>query len=283
MEMKSFLEQVGFVHLRAVLDAAEIEALRSDVNDALRTARPDDRKSWWTTVGGREVCNRVNYLNEGSARIAGLGADPRFLDIAALGGPELERCAGPPRREQRRHQGAGSRKRPGRPSLAPRLRHGRPSREVPHAQRRNPTRCCDRIQRPTPDDPGLAPRDLPTAERSRGTEPPRGGRHHRAGRCHRALRTHPACDATSERPARFRKAGAVPLVRATSDLRDGRSGTGVQRRALHPQRRARAARRSLQLSEAQSGRCTLPSAASTQPGLCATSHGCPSRSMNTPE
>jgi ectoine hydroxylase-related dioxygenase (phytanoyl-CoA dioxygenase family) len=88
-EIRSFLEQVGFVHLQAVLDAAEIEALRSDVSDALHTARPDDRKSWWTTVGGREVCNRVNYLNEGSALIAGLGADPRFLDIAALGGPEL--------------------------------------------------------------------------------------------------------------------------------------------------------------------------------------------------
>lgn len=88
-EMRNFLELVGFVHIRAVLDAAEIEALRSDVSDALGKARPDDRKSWWTAVGGREVCNRVNYLNDGSARIAALGADPRILDIAALGGPEL--------------------------------------------------------------------------------------------------------------------------------------------------------------------------------------------------
>jgi ectoine hydroxylase-related dioxygenase (phytanoyl-CoA dioxygenase family) len=88
-DIRSFLEQVGFVRLRAVLDAAEIEALRSDVSDALRVARPDDRKSWWTTVDGREVCNRVNYLNEGSARIAELGADPRLVHIAALGGPEL--------------------------------------------------------------------------------------------------------------------------------------------------------------------------------------------------
>ncbi len=88
-EIRIFLEQAGFVHLREVLDVGEIEALRSDVNDAIRSARPDDRKSWWTTVGGREVCNRVNYLNERSARIAALGADPRFLDIAALGGTEL--------------------------------------------------------------------------------------------------------------------------------------------------------------------------------------------------
>jgi hypothetical protein len=88
-ETRGFLHQVGFVHLRAVLSAAEIEALKSDVGDAIRRARPDDRKSWWTTVDGREVCNRVNYLNEGSPRIAALGVDPRLRAIAALGGSDL--------------------------------------------------------------------------------------------------------------------------------------------------------------------------------------------------
>lgn len=87
--IRDFLHQVGFVHLRGVLDAAEIGALESDVDEAVLRARPDDRKSWWTTVDGREVCNRVNYLNEGSARIDALGADPRFLAIAGLGGPDL--------------------------------------------------------------------------------------------------------------------------------------------------------------------------------------------------
>ncbi len=88
-EVREFLHRVGFVHLRAVLDTAEIDALESDVSDALGQARPDDRKSWWTTVGGHEVCNRVNYLNDRSPRIAALGADPRFLHIAALGGADL--------------------------------------------------------------------------------------------------------------------------------------------------------------------------------------------------
>jgi ectoine hydroxylase-related dioxygenase (phytanoyl-CoA dioxygenase family) len=88
-EIREFMHRVGFVHLRAVLDAYEIEALESDVSDALGRARPDDRKSWWTTVNGREVCNRVNYLNHGSPRTAALGADPRFLFIAALGGADL--------------------------------------------------------------------------------------------------------------------------------------------------------------------------------------------------
>jgi ectoine hydroxylase-related dioxygenase (phytanoyl-CoA dioxygenase family) len=89
IEIRSFLEQTGFVHLRAVLDGTEVEDIRSDIDVALKSARPDDRKSWWTTVDGREVCNRVNYLNDGSARIAALGADPRFFAIAALGGSDL--------------------------------------------------------------------------------------------------------------------------------------------------------------------------------------------------
>jgi ectoine hydroxylase-related dioxygenase (phytanoyl-CoA dioxygenase family) len=89
-EVRDFLHRVGFVHLRGVLDTAEIAALSDDVAAAVERARPDDRKSWWTTVDGRDVCNRVNYLNEGSDRIAALGADPRFVDIAALGGNDLQ-------------------------------------------------------------------------------------------------------------------------------------------------------------------------------------------------
>jgi ectoine hydroxylase-related dioxygenase (phytanoyl-CoA dioxygenase family) len=88
-EIRDFLHRAGFAHLRGVLDAGEVGALTSDVELAVDRARPDDRKSWWTTVEGREVCNRVNYLNENSERVAALGADPRFLAIAALGGPEL--------------------------------------------------------------------------------------------------------------------------------------------------------------------------------------------------
>jgi ectoine hydroxylase-related dioxygenase (phytanoyl-CoA dioxygenase family) len=88
-EIRDFLHRTGFLHLRGLLDAGEVAALTSDVELAVERARPDDRKSWWTTVDGREVCNRVNYLNETSARVAALGADDRFLAVAALGGPEL--------------------------------------------------------------------------------------------------------------------------------------------------------------------------------------------------
>src|SRR6202021_3576285 len=84
-EIADYLHRAGYVHLRGVLDDREINVLRSDVAEGIGAARPDDRRSWWTTVDGREVCNRVNYLNDESTAIAALGADARFLDIAALG------------------------------------------------------------------------------------------------------------------------------------------------------------------------------------------------------
>ena len=71
------------------MDHDELEGLREDVTTAVNSARPDDRRSWWTSVDGGDVCNRVNYLNDRSPRIAALGSDPRFVRIAALGGPHL--------------------------------------------------------------------------------------------------------------------------------------------------------------------------------------------------
>jgi hypothetical protein len=88
-EIADFLERAGYVHLRAVMAPDEIEALRHDVAEGIAAARPDDLRSWWTTVDGEEVCNRVNYLNDRSELIAGLGDDRRFARIAALGGADL--------------------------------------------------------------------------------------------------------------------------------------------------------------------------------------------------
>ena len=88
-EMADFLHRAGFVHLRGVLEPAELDALRDEVATAITEARPDDRRSWWTTVGDREVCSRVNYINDRSPLVAGLGADERFERIAALAGSDL--------------------------------------------------------------------------------------------------------------------------------------------------------------------------------------------------
>ncbi len=89
-EIADFLSRAGFVHLRGVMDGDEIGQLRAVVAEAIADARPDDRRSWWTTVDGNEVCNRINYLNDRSPLVAGLGTDPRFLRIAALAGPDLQ-------------------------------------------------------------------------------------------------------------------------------------------------------------------------------------------------
>ncbi len=88
-EMVDFLERAGFLHLRGVVEADELEALRAEVSAAIGRARPDDRRSWWTMVDGVDTCNRVNYLNDQSPLIAGLGVDARFRRIGALGGPDL--------------------------------------------------------------------------------------------------------------------------------------------------------------------------------------------------
>ena len=88
-EIRDFIDAVGFVHLRGVFSADEVAAMRADVEAAVARARPDDRRSWWTTVDGVEVCNRVNYLNEQSDLIAGLGDDPRLRRVGDLAGADL--------------------------------------------------------------------------------------------------------------------------------------------------------------------------------------------------
>ena len=177
-EIREFLHRVGFAHLRAVLDAAEVEALKADIDDALGRARPDDRKSWWTTVDGREVCHRVNYLNDGSPRIAALGADPRFLDIAALGDADLRDAL------DRLDGNSVVIKVPGSEGgLADLPWHrdcgmGGPPGEVSPAQRGDPARRRHRRDRAAPDDPGIASGNLPVAERARGRAASGRGAHH---------------------------------------------------------------------------------------------------------
>lgn len=87
--MGDFLARAGFLHVSGVVSADELDRLRADVDAAVARARPDDRRSWWTTVAGVEVCSRVNYLNEQSSFIAGLGTDARFRRIADLAGRHL--------------------------------------------------------------------------------------------------------------------------------------------------------------------------------------------------
>ena len=92
-DLRDFLERAGYVHLKGVFAIDEIAELRSEIDDAIGRARPDDGKSWWTTVDGREVCNRVNYLNDECRSVAALDGDARLQRIGALGGAQLRICS----------------------------------------------------------------------------------------------------------------------------------------------------------------------------------------------
>lgn len=79
------LARYGFIHLRGVFSMDEIETMRADVEAAKAKATPDDGRSWWATLSdGTEVCCRVNYLSDHSAKVDSLTTDPRILRIGAL-------------------------------------------------------------------------------------------------------------------------------------------------------------------------------------------------------
>ena len=197
----------------------ELDALRADVDDAVGRARPDDRRSWWTTVDGVDICNRVNYINDQSALVAGLGADERFRRIGAFGGPDLRDAADrldgngvvikvPGARSGladlpwHRDCGMGA-TRSSAPCSTSAFSSTRPP-PVPVSSRCWPAR--------TGAPPGSRPR------RDRG--PPRGGPHHRAGGRHRALRPHPPRRPSAVRPQGTRDVG--PSTCPTSHLSPSR-------------------------------------------------------------
>jgi hypothetical protein len=92
-DMRDFLQRAGYIHLRGVFAPEEIDALSEQINAAIALARPDDGRSWWTTVEAKDVCNRVNYLNDDCSLVEALDDDPRLQRIGALGGPELRVCS----------------------------------------------------------------------------------------------------------------------------------------------------------------------------------------------
>ena len=113
-EIADFLHGAGFVHLRQVMDEDEVEALRADVDQAVAMARPDDRRSWWTTVDGNVTCATGSTTSttgrSGSPASAATNASPGLPHWA---GP-ISGTPGPAGREQRGHQGSRGHRRPGR-------------------------------------------------------------------------------------------------------------------------------------------------------------------------
>jgi hypothetical protein len=84
-EMRHFVEQAGFLHLRDVFDEGEMVALGADIDAALAGATPDDGDSWWaTTDTGDDVPVRVLNFHEKSVTLRDLVADERYRWIGDL-------------------------------------------------------------------------------------------------------------------------------------------------------------------------------------------------------
>jgi hypothetical protein len=86
-EMRHFLEQAGFLHIRGVFDESEMAALGADVDEWIARATPDDGESWWATDDqGVSQAVRVLFFYEKSATLRELVHSDRYQWIGALTG-----------------------------------------------------------------------------------------------------------------------------------------------------------------------------------------------------
>ena len=86
-EMRHFLHEAGFLHLRGVFREDEMAAISADMDRAAPTYREDDGKSWWATLDGGERCVvRMQAFDRHSETTAVLLEDPRFTRIGEIPG-----------------------------------------------------------------------------------------------------------------------------------------------------------------------------------------------------
>jgi hypothetical protein len=100
LDRAHFLQHTGYLHVRAVFDRAEIDALRAEAMRLATTSTPDDVTTWWTkTADGDPAVCQVKYGATRSPVIAALHDDPRVLALLAEAGrddlrPNLDRNEG---------------------------------------------------------------------------------------------------------------------------------------------------------------------------------------------
>jgi ectoine hydroxylase-related dioxygenase (phytanoyl-CoA dioxygenase family) len=85
--LAGFLQAFGYLHVRDVFAAAEVESLRAEVQALADGSRPDDTTTWWTrTADGENVVCQVKYGALRSTALADLHDDPRVRRILAAAG-----------------------------------------------------------------------------------------------------------------------------------------------------------------------------------------------------
>jgi phage tail protein X len=89
-ELAAQLRTMGFLHVRGVFSAQEMEAANAEVDRLAALARPGDDASWWVTgEDGDDVLCRLVYATLRSEVLAALESDPRVARFGTLLDPAL--------------------------------------------------------------------------------------------------------------------------------------------------------------------------------------------------
>jgi len=93
-DMAHFLDTAGYLFVRDVFEAAEVDTMLAESLDLRTEARPGDKLSWWgRNAAGEDVLTRVTRANA-KPTLATLPADPRLLALVALAGRPLRHARG---------------------------------------------------------------------------------------------------------------------------------------------------------------------------------------------
>lgn len=97
-ELAAQLHIMGYLHVRDVFSAEEMQAANREVDRLASQARPGDDRSWWVTAeDGASVLCRLVYATLRSPVLAALENDPRVRRLGTLIDPALR--AAPDRME----------------------------------------------------------------------------------------------------------------------------------------------------------------------------------------
>lgn len=97
-ELAAQLNTMGYLHLRSVFSADEMQAANSEIDRLAARAHPGDDESWWvTTQDGASALCRLVYATLRSPVLAALENDPRVRRLGTLIDPALR--AAPDRME----------------------------------------------------------------------------------------------------------------------------------------------------------------------------------------
>lgn len=86
-EMRSFLEEAGFLHIGGLFTADEMATVSADMDAAAPTYDPDDGRSWWArTADGTNRLVRMQGFDHHSAITADLLDDDRYRTLGDISG-----------------------------------------------------------------------------------------------------------------------------------------------------------------------------------------------------